>query len=118
MELLLEVIVEQASTENQVDLDVVSLIFQQGEVRWEQLEKVVTCCPQAVDTVVHQFLQADNSEILALQHFVLLSTAASPKYAEEFALFLTQVYARSRTAFKEVMLSVIGTCTLLHYDCL
>ena len=37
LELLLEVIVEKASEANQVDLDVVGLIFQQPEVRWEQL---------------------------------------------------------------------------------
>lgn len=37
LELLLEVIVEKASEVNQVDLDVVGLIFQQEEVRWDQL---------------------------------------------------------------------------------
>jgi hypothetical protein len=82
VELLLEVIVEQASVECQVDLDVVGLIFRQEEVHWEQLEKVVTCCPEAVDTVVHQFMHADNCESLALQHYVLLTTAAGPKYSE------------------------------------
>lgn len=96
----------------------VSLIFRQDEVRWEQLEKVVTCCPQAIDTVVHQFLQAENSEALALQHSVLLNTAATPKYSEEFALFLNQVYSRNKSAFKEVVLNVISKCSLLHYDCL
>lgn len=117
-ELLLEVIVAQASAECQVELDVVGLIFRQEEVRWEQLEKVVTCCPQAVDTVVHQFMQADNCEALALQHYILLSTAAGPKYAEEFAQFLSRIYARSRTAFREVVLSLVGKCSLLHYDTL
>jgi hypothetical protein len=34
VELLLEVIVAKASGECQVDLDVVSLIFRQEEVRW------------------------------------------------------------------------------------
>jgi hypothetical protein len=116
LELLLEVIVEKASAECQVDLDVVGLIFRQEEVRWEQLEKVVTCCPQAVDTVVHQFMQADNCEVLALQHDLLLTTAAAPKYSEEFAQFLSRIYAKNRSIFKEVMLNLAGKCNLLHYD--
>jgi len=45
------------------------------------LEKVIGFCPEAMDTIIHQFLQSDNPEALASQHNALLVTAASPKYA-------------------------------------
>ena len=73
------------------------------------------CCPQAVDTVVHQFMQAENCEMLALHHYDLLTTAASPKYSEEFAQFLNKIYSKDRNTFREVVTSLIGKCTLLHY---
>lgn len=76
----------------------------------------MTCCPQAVDTVVHQFMQADNCEVLALQHDLLLTTASAPKYSEEFAQFLSRIYAKNRAIFKEVMQNLTGKCNLLHYD--
>jgi hypothetical protein len=37
LDILLETIIDRASDKNPVDLDVISLIFQQREVRWEQL---------------------------------------------------------------------------------
>ena len=60
IDMLLEAIVDRASDLNPVDLDVISLIFQQKEIRWEQLERVISCCPQATDIVIHQFLQNDQ----------------------------------------------------------
>jgi hypothetical protein len=66
--------------------------------------------------VVHQFMQADNCDVLALQHDLLLTTAAAPKYSEEFAQFLARIYTKSRLIFSEIMLSLAGKCTILHYD--
>lgn len=97
LDVLLETIVSRASDKNLVDLDVIGLIFQQREIRWEQLETVINSCPEAADTVIYQFLQSDTPEILAREHNFLFSSAASVKYCEEFAVFLNRIYHRDKT---------------------
>jgi hypothetical protein len=116
IDMLLEAIVERASDLNPVDLDVVSLIFQQEPVRWEQLETVISSCPQASDVVVHHFLQTDQPDVLASEHGILLARAASPKYAEEFAIFLDKIYQKDKKVLSELFLSLGDKCTTLHYD--
>jgi hypothetical protein len=38
--------------------------------------------------VIHKYLQTDFPEKLASNHYILLATAAQPKYAEQFSDFL------------------------------
>ena len=114
--MLLEAIVTRASDTNPVDLDVVSLIFQQEPVRWEQLERVISSCPQASDVVVHQFLQNDNPDVLASEHGILFARAALPKYSEEYAIFLDKIYQKDKSVLSELFLNLTEKCTTLHYD--
>jgi hypothetical protein len=66
--------------------------------------------------IIHQYLQTDTPEKLASNHYILLSTAAQLKYAEQFADFLDKIYKLNKTALGEVFTSLIGKCTSLHYD--
>jgi hypothetical protein len=87
-------------------------------VRWDHLEKIATCCNEAVDTVVHQYLQSEDAASLARQHETLLELALQPKYSEEFAVFLGKVYHQDCQTFKDLILRANGKITTLHYDCL
>jgi hypothetical protein len=61
-------------------------------------------------------LQTDQPEVLANQYQLLLATAALPKYAEEFAIFLEKIYNKDKKALRNVFLSIVGNCKTLHYD--
>ena len=87
-------------------------------MRWDHLEKIATCCNEAVDTVVHQYLQSEDAASLARQHETRLELALQPKYSEEFAVFLGKVYHQDCQVFKDLILRANGKITTLHYDCL
>jgi hypothetical protein len=66
--------------------------------------------------IIHQYLQTDTPEKLASNHYILLITAAQPKYAEQFADYLNKIYRSNKKALGEVFISLNGKCTSLHYD--
>jgi hypothetical protein len=59
-----------------IDLDVVSMMFEQKDIKWNNLYRVIQICPQATDMIINQFLSQENVAFLSINHLELLISAS------------------------------------------
>jgi hypothetical protein len=51
------------------------MMFEQKDIKWNNLYRVIQICPQATDMIINQFLSQENVVFLATNHIELLNSA-------------------------------------------